>query len=297
MEQIKHCEICNGDYPELKHNFDECYSLDGVWELEHMDKPVVVSSSLRYPGGKTRACKILEKFVLTDYTTICSPFIGGGSFECHMHKQGYSIQGFDFFEPLVNYWKYLIKTPMLLSREVKKYHPISKEDFYNYRSYVMSHLSEKSVKMAAMYFVLNRSSFSGTTLSGGFSKMAGTKRFTESSIDRISNNVVGNFSVNHKSFEKTIEECENCFIYADPPYYACTKLYGKNGEQQNIDHKKLFEVLDEKTDWILSYDDCTYIRDMYKKYKIISLDWAYGMNKHKKSSEIIILSKSVSDRL
>ena len=58
-------------------------------------KSISTSSALRYPGGKTRACKILEKFILTDYTTICSPFMGG-SFECHMHKQGYNIQGFRF---------------------------------------------------------------------------------------------------------------------------------------------------------------------------------------------------------
>ena len=43
-------------------------------------------SPLRYPGGKTRACKIIEQELLkrtdiTKYSRIVSPFFGGGSFE------------------------------------------------------------------------------------------------------------------------------------------------------------------------------------------------------------------------
>jgi len=46
-------------------------------------------SPLRYPGGKTRACKILdtivnEYFDIKQFNTILTPFIGGGSFEFSM---------------------------------------------------------------------------------------------------------------------------------------------------------------------------------------------------------------------
>lgn len=36
-----------------------------------------------------------------------------------------------------------------------------------------------------MYFIINRCSFSGATLSGGFSLESSQKRFTTSSIERI----------------------------------------------------------------------------------------------------------------
>ena len=44
------------------------------------------TSPLRYPGGKTRACKKLDtimkdNFDITKFTNIVSPFFGGGSFE------------------------------------------------------------------------------------------------------------------------------------------------------------------------------------------------------------------------
>ena len=43
-------------------------------------------SPLRYPGGKSRACKNLDmilnnNFNISDFNTIISPFFGGGSFE------------------------------------------------------------------------------------------------------------------------------------------------------------------------------------------------------------------------
>ena len=48
-------------------------------------------SPLRYPGGKTRACKILEQIILdhfdiTQFDTLISPFFGGGSFEFHIQN-------------------------------------------------------------------------------------------------------------------------------------------------------------------------------------------------------------------
>jgi DNA adenine methylase len=41
-------------------------------------------SPLRYPGGKTRACKIIDKIIfeyfdINNFDTLISPFFGGGS--------------------------------------------------------------------------------------------------------------------------------------------------------------------------------------------------------------------------
>jgi hypothetical protein len=48
-------------------------------------------SPLRYPGGKTRACKIinnilLQYFDINNFDTIISPFFGGGSFEFYLQN-------------------------------------------------------------------------------------------------------------------------------------------------------------------------------------------------------------------
>ena len=68
-------------------------------------------SPLRYPGGKTRACKIIdniltEQFDITQYDTLCSPFFGGGSFEFYFqNKYNHKLIVNDKFPPLYHFWK------------------------------------------------------------------------------------------------------------------------------------------------------------------------------------------------
>jgi hypothetical protein len=67
-------------------------------------------SPLRYPGGKTRACEILdniinEHFNITEFSNLISPFFGGGSFEFYMqNKYGMYIYGNDKCHLLYNFW-------------------------------------------------------------------------------------------------------------------------------------------------------------------------------------------------
>ena len=57
----------------------------------------------------------------------------------------------------------------------------------------------------------------------------------------------------------------------------------------NFNHKALFNALQNRKNWILTYNNCDYIKNLYKDYKIIETSWTYGMNKSKQSSEIVII--------
>ena len=91
----------------------------------------------------------------------------------------------------------------------------------------------------------------------------------------------------------------NSLIFLDPPYYLekKSKLYGNKGDMhEKFNHNLLFTMLDSSVcfinQWIMTYNNCKFIRDLYSdtsKYKIIDIDWSYGMNKSKKSSEIVII--------
>ncbi len=39
----------------------------------------------------------------------------------------------------------------------------------------------------------------------------------------------------------------------------------------------------------MTYNNCDYIKNLYKDFKIIETYWSYGMNKSKESSEIVII--------
>lgn len=253
------------------------------------------TSPLRYPGGKTRARKRLDEifneyFNPGDFTTIASPFIGGGSFEFYMQgNYNYNIISNDLFTPLYNFWICVKNNREELVNKVYDYFNPSKEDFNNYKETIND---GSDIERAAKYFTLNRSSFSGATLSGGYSKQAATKRFTQSSIDRLSKVDLRNMEIHNLNFEEFINILDgNEFLFLDPPYHIESNLYGKNGDlHEKFDHDKLHDVLSSKTNWMMTYNDDEYIRNLYSDYIIIETSWSYGMNKSKKSSELVILN-------
>lgn len=259
-------------------------------------------SPLRYPGGKTRACKIIENVILqhfdiTSFDTIISPFFGGGSFEFYMqNKYGVMLIVNDKFTPLYNFWKQVKINKSILCEELREIKAVSKEQFIAYRKTIMD-LQANILQQATQYFVINRCSFSGSTLSGGFSEEASRKRFTQSSINRIEALDLTNIEIYNEDFYdfvNTYTPIEKPLLFLDPPYYleSKSKLYGNNGDlHEGFNHNLLFELLTTKKNWVLTYNNCAYIRNLYKDYIILDVNWSYGMNTTKASSEIIIISK------
>lgn len=269
-------------------------------------KPVIAKfydnqSPLRYPGGKTRACKILDEIInkyfdMSKFDTIISPFMGGGSFEFYLqNKYGKKLIVNDKFTPLTNFWTQVKIDKKVLCEELRKIDKVSKEDFETFRKEIMG-LNEDILKQAIYYFVINRCSFSGATLSGGFSSEASKKRFTSSSIDRIEVLDFSNIEVLNMDFSDFIPRnfTDTSFMFLDPPYYLGnnSKLYGDSGDlHENFDHQKLYDIISKHKNWLLTYNDCKYIRELYKDFTILEVSWSYGMNKSKDSSEIVILNQ------
>jgi DNA adenine methylase len=150
-----------------------------------------------------------------------------------------------------------------------------------------------------MYFIINRCSFSGATLSGGFSQDASKNRFTKSSIDKIAKLELENFEIANQDFTDFLSQLEPSsrgLLFLDPPYYleSVSNLYGISGDMhEGFPHEVLFRVVQNYENWIMTYNDCEYIRNLYKDFRIIPAEWSYGMNKTKKSSEIIIIGQRI----
>ncbi len=124
--------------------------------------------------------------------------------------------------------------------------------------------------------MLNRSSYSGTTLSGGMSP--NHPRFTPSAIDRLRDFKAPNLTA-------------DCLDYRDAPYANGGKLYGSRGDMhEGFNHYELADALHKRDGWILSYNNCEEIRKLYEGYKMIEPKWTYGMNGDKISKELLILN-------
>ena len=246
-------------------------------------------SPLRYPGGKNRAIKFIYSFIPSYETKLCSPFLGGGSIELACTTRMH-VYGSDIFSSLVDFWQELIDDPESLACHVERYYPLSREQFYNLQeSYIYL---ESKIDRAAAFFVLNRSSFSGTTMSGGMSP--GHPRFTKSAIERIRSFKVSNFEVECADFKDAISKHSDAFLYLDPPYVNGQALYGIKGDtHRGFNHQELASILNKRERWIMSYNDCNTIRELYPDNPVITVEWVYGMSKDKHSNEILVLSEDL----
>lgn len=252
-----------------------------------------MKSPLRYPGGKSRYIKHILPYI-PESQTLISPFFGGGHIELACMDRGQEVIANDGFPPVANFWLWLKKEPGTVANLVlQKFEDIPdyREIFYEDRKNL---LVDDYSSGAAAYFFVNRCSFSGASLSGGFSENASLKRFTESCIERLK--AVDLTNLRHifdRDFEDFLEEVRSDrFVYADPPYYAVKGLYGKNGDLsfETEDHHRLFVSLGRFDHWALSYNDCPEIRDLYRDYRILQLPASKSMSNAKKNcSEILIL--------
>lgn len=245
-------------------------------------------SLLRYPGGKSRGVAFISTFIPANEEVILSPFIGGGSLELFLASKEQKVLGYDIFRPLVEFWQCTTEDSEKLAKIVESYYPLSKEQFYLLQK--NQSISNDKYQRAAIYYVLNRSSFSGSTLSGGMSPSH--PRFTKSSITRLRRFYNPNIEVNYAPFEESLAKHPDVFAYLDPPYLIKSSLYGYKGNaHKDFDHVKLANILRTRTKWILSYNECDEIRTLYKDMKIITPNWKYGMSNDKSSREVLIFSK------
>jgi DNA adenine methylase len=253
----------------------------------------MIKSPLRYPGGKSRAVNLIST-LLPEFEEFREPFLGGGSIFIYA-KQRFPNKKYwvnDLYLELFKFWEMTQKDVDLLVEKIYEWRnqfPVGKE----LHKFLNNNLAGfNDLERAAAFFIYNRITFSGTSLSGGFSEHAFTGRFTESSIKRLNEfaKVINGSKITNLDYEELVKrEGENVFIFLDPPYFSATKsaLYGKNGSMHKFfDHQKFAETMKNcKHKWLITYDDSEYIRELFSFANIIPWDLTYGMRNINKGSD------------
>jgi DNA adenine methylase len=246
-------------------------------------------SPLRYPGGKSKARAQILELIPPGTEELASPFLGGGSVEiAAANLRGIRVHAYDIFEPLIDFWTELLENPERLADEIRQHYPLTREEFYALKAETPTTRLER----AAHFYVINRCSFSGSTFSGGMSP--DHPRFTLGLIDKLRHFRCPNISVACQDFRETLTQHAETLCYLDPPYRIPINLYGRNGDaHRDFDHEGLSQLLGQRGRWILSYNDCDEVRDMYPGYRTVTPQWKYGMSNDKNSREIIIVSHDI----
>jgi DNA adenine methylase len=296
-----------------------------------------MKTPIRYAGGKTRAFDFISSYIpfWPRPKRIISPFIGGGSLEVRWaHEMGIEVKGYDVFNILVNYWQHQLSNPKGLYDVLKTLEPTKekydeikdellhwdkvqvlfkgwKTDYYDRTSKPLDDV------VGAAYYWYNHNLSYGPAFLGWLSSIYVEKEnLYQDMIERVRDFNVPNLSVEQASFDEVIPNYKKDLIYADPPYYMEKSednkmfkgLYPNNNfpvHHTHFDHEKLRDLLHSHDGkFILSYNDCDWIRENYKDFTFKTPKWAYsygqgetriGKNKQnndpKKSHEILIIKE------
>jgi len=220
---------------------------------------------------------------------------GGASVSLAAAKEGIAKRYWlnDLFYPVFNFWHIVSRLGQELVNEVFFIHELTdeklRERVLEGKERLLANKPYDSLLMATDFFILNRCSFSGSTLCGGL-KGKIRERFNLSNITRILDCyvVMKDFGFTGVDFSTVIQKGgTESFLFCDPPYISASKLYGNGGDlHDDFDHIKLAELLHE-TDhkFMLTYDDHYLIRRWYGGFNIRELGVTNSMDNCGKSGK------------
>ncbi|MHB9296683.1 putative DNA adenine methylase [Pillotina sp. SPG140] len=254
-----------------------------------------LGSTLRYAGGKTLAVGYVIENISENVKKVVSPFIGGGSVEIALAKElKIDVIGYDIFELLVNYWQIQIRQPKelynnlsLIENTKEEYEKVKNliKEIWNKNDGLLKN-SYSNLELATYYYFNHNLSY-GPGFLGWMSSTYTNKKKYKAMLEKVKNFNVPNLEVYNETFETSIPKHNGDFLYLDPPYFldGDSKMFKGIYPMRNFPihhngfkHSILANLLKQhKGGFILSYNDCSWVREIYKDFKIIEVDWQYTM--------------------
>lgn len=258
-------------------------------------------SLLRYPGGKNKIKSLLIKEIHSlpsgGGLQYREPFLGGGSIAIAMMQSGVSSMWVNDRDPGMSaLWTSVIRKPDELCAKIKSFSP-SVDSFYAMRD-MLKGLTEEvpeesTVEVGFAKLALHQTSYSGLGVMSG-SPLGGVEQKSQYKIDcRWYPKTLCKKIETYSSMFSKVELHENkctCLdfdsvlsggiylSYVDPPYYHKGNELYQFG-LSNYDHLRLSKSLRAaEGPWLVSYDDCPEIRDLYSWACVKSLDVPYSIN-------------------
>ncbi len=164
----------------------------------------------------------------------------------------------------------------------------SREIFLDYREQELCR-GLTDIQRAARYFVLIKESYGSNARSYGCGKRNLQKPVDYFSAirDRLQNTIIENSDF--ESLIKLYDSADSLF-YLDPPYHGTERYYP--GSFSEEDHRRLEEALKSiKGRFILSYNDDSFIRELYSDFSVEFVSQRYSLKRSdpsRKFTELLI---------
>ncbi len=213
----------------------------------------------------------------------------------------------DLDRAIFAFWKIAIANTDFLINKIKKTN-INIEEWKKQKE-IYNNPSSSIKELAFATLFLNRTNRSGIIEGGpiGGKEQAGfwnvQARFTKNTIisrlEKIKEfrNKISVRNLDGITLLRQLEKnkCKNrYFIFLDPPYYQKGKSLYLN-HYIDKDHKKLLRLLEKSSlKWVMTYDDVSYIQNLYDKFKKNKFTINHSAFEARKGKEILIFSDNVA---
>lgn len=264
------------------------------------------ASPLRYPGGKWRLGRFLEKVITLNRLTGChyvEPYAGGGSLALSLLFANYvaDIHLNDLDPAIHAFWHSVLKRNrdfVQLMNEV----PITPDEWTTQKAIYTRGMAAGRFALGFATFFLNRTNHSGI-LNGG---MIGGKdqtgrwkldaRFNRPELQRRIERIGAFRTRIHLSgndatdFIRNYDFAKRSLVYLDPPYYQAGRHLYMNAYETR-DHVSLKACVDHLgVPWMVSYDNVPPIRQLYKRVRARRLQLTHTARSARTGREVIFFA-------
>ena len=264
-------------------------------------------SPLRYPGGKSQLSKRVQRLIERNNwrdRIYVEPFAGGFGVGLYLLTNNIVDNAImnDYDQHVFHFWTAaLFQTGELI--ELVRNTPISlAERAIQKTRYLDPASTVLQDGFATLY--LNRVNYSGVLFAG---PIGGREQQSEYSIGCRFNkeNIIGrirevgnlrnrirlfNIDANDLITRELADENARCFYNIDPPYVIKGKsLYSVYFTER--DHRTFSNTVRhqlENTPWIITYDDCELVREIYADYHIHRYDLFHSAHDRVRGNELVI---------
>ncbi|QPD00211.1 DNA adenine methylase [Qipengyuania soli] len=268
------------------------------------------STPFRYPGGKASLTELLAEKIRNSDATITSyaePYAGGAGAAIELLNSAIVDAIFlnDFDRRIYAAWWAMLNHTDLFIERIRAT-AVDIDTWRQHRDVVESEVGETDLfELGFSTYYLNRTNHSGVILGagpiGGISQLGKWKIdarwYPETMAKRIKwlgQNAHRIILSNRdglrflREFEK--EAANSCFFFIDPPYVRAGKKLYLNG-MNDLKHRDLAKFLQDDNhvrNWLVTYDDCSLIRENFEASNVGSVPVKYSMRRRRTEQEICV---------
>lgn len=267
---------------------------------------MMTSSPLRYPGGKSAMAGLLSQIRRLNGLgdrAIAEPFAGGAgaSLTLLYLEETPEIYINDADPAIHDFWWSIVKQPRAFAGMLAEV-SVEMAEWQRQREIYRTPNRVSRLRRGFAAFYLNRCNRSGIIMNGG--PIGGVKqtgrwkldaRFNKRELQCRCEKVAEYRDRIHVSCLDGIEfiqrlDAESTLFFIDPPYFFKGKTLYLNALSEEY-HVTLADQLKSMKDkaWLLTYDDCPEIREMYKDWATIrAFSLRYAAAERRSGNEVLI---------